>query len=601
MASKIKNTILYICIPAGIMYLFEAYTHNPFVRMRPGIQVLNIFLFILINTLLFFITGRLRLSLHIMTVFFMIFGLAEYYLVEFRGVTLLPWDIGSLATAAEVAGGYDYVPGTRAILCIFGFILVFIVSCFADLKLKVKRSDSEMEKRSKRKLGFIRLFGALVSVFFIVLYTLYVQTEGAQRRFGFYTKLFTPTAISERDGTLTAFLMELQYVNVKKPDGYTKEAAKKLLEECKPVSAGRKADIIVIMNEAFSDLSVLGELKTSEDYMPCIHSLQRGEGGKRAETGLLNVSIVGGNTPNTEFEFLTGDTLAFLPEGCIPYQQYVKEGIYAMPGYLKDQGYTTIGMHPYYPGGWERERVYPQLGFEKALFLEDFDTDAEKIRGYVSDMACSERIIKEYEENLSTGKPFFAFCVTMQNHSPYDSDDYEPDIRIEGAEDTANVKTTERYLSLLKRSDEAFRYLTEYFEKTERPVVIVMFGDHEPSDSVVRPVLTLNGKDTRNLSEEDVDRRYVVPYAICTNFDIEGETGADTSANFLGNRVLELAGAGKDSYRVFLDEVAEKYPVMSAVRTENKDGSLLSSKEIKEDELIASYRTAQYYTLIDNK
>ena len=601
MTSKIKNTILYICIPAVIMYLFEAYTHNPFVRMLPGIQMLNIFLFILINTLLFFITGRLRVSLHIMTVFFMIFGLMEYYLVEFRGVTLLPWDIGSLATAAEVAGGYDYVPGLRAILCMIGFILVFIVSGFADLKLKVKRSDKEMERRSRKKLAYIRLGGALISVFLIVLYTLYVQTEGAERRFGFYTKLFTPTAISERDGTLTAFLIELQYVNVEKPGGYTKEAAEEILGECSPVSAGRKADIIVIMNEAFSDLKVLGDFSTNEDYMPYMHSLQRGEGGNRAMTGLLNVSIVGGNTPNTEFEFLTGDTLAFLPEGSIPYQQYVKEGIYAMPGYLRDQGYTTVGMHPYYPGGWERERVYPELGFEKSVFLDGFDMNASKVRGYVSDMACSERIIKEYEANLSTGKPFFAFCVTMQNHSPYDTDDFYPDIRIDGAEETANVMTAERYLSLLKKSDEAFRYLTEYFEDKERPVVIVMFGDHEPSDPVVRPVLALNGKDTRNLSEEDVDRRYVVPYAIRTNFDIAGKTDADTSANFLGNRVLDLAGAGKDSYRVFLDKVADKYPVMSAVRTENKDGDHLSVKEIKEDELIADYRIAQYYTLIDSK
>ncbi len=248
MASKIKNTILYICIPAVIMYLFEAYTHNPFVRMLPGIQMLNIFLFILINTLLFFITGRLRVSLHIMTVFFMIFGLMEYYLVEFRGVTLLPWDIGSLATAAEVAGGYDYVPGLRAILCMIGFILVFIVSGFADLKLKVKRSDKEMERRSRKKLAYIRLGGALISVFLIVLYTLYVQTEGAERRFGFYTKLFTPTAISERDGTLTAFLMELQYVNVEKPGGYTKEAAEEILGECSPVSAGRKADILSLIH-----------------------------------------------------------------------------------------------------------------------------------------------------------------------------------------------------------------------------------------------------------------------------------------------------------------------------------------------------------------
>ena len=71
------NIILYIVMPAAIMYLFEAYTHNPFKRMYPGIQLLNICLFILINTCLFFMTGRLRTSLHIMAAVFMILGLTE--------------------------------------------------------------------------------------------------------------------------------------------------------------------------------------------------------------------------------------------------------------------------------------------------------------------------------------------------------------------------------------------------------------------------------------------------------------------------------------------------------------------------------------------
>lgn len=582
----VKNIILSILIPAAVMYLFEAYTHNPFVRMKAGIQALNIFLFILIEWILFFMTGTLKAALRIMCALFMILGLVEYYLVEFRGVTLLPWDLGSLGTAAEVASGYDYMPGIRAFICMAGFILLFVLCRFADLKLK-----GHYLKRAA---------GALLLILMIILYTLFVQTEFAEKTFGFYTKLFTPTAISERDGTLTAFLMELQYVNVRKPAGYSREEAEKLLSGYEgKAPAEDRANIIVIMNEAFSDLSVLGELETDEDYMPYIHSLQRE--GKNVITGELNVSIVGGNTPNTEFEFLTGNTLAFLPEGSIPYQQYVREGIYAMPRYLKETGYRTVGMHPYYPGGWERERVYPLLGFEKSLFLEDFPENSDKVHGYVSDLECSEQIIREYEEGLDSGKPFFSFLVTMQNHSPYDKDtgDIPESISIISDKDIGKKEATERYLTLIRKSDEAFRYLTEYFEKADEPAVVVIFGDHEPSDSVVRPVIRLQGKDPRNLSEEDVEKRYIVPYVIWTNFDIDTVHGRDTSANFLGNEVLRIAGAGSYPYRAFLEEVSGAYPVLSAVRTLDAKGRMADKAGKEEDPVTEKYETLQYYELFD--
>ena len=598
-SSTDKNIIMFIVIPAAIMYLFEAYTHNPFVRMRAGIQVLNIFLFIVIEVFFLFLTGRLKVALRIMCVMFIVLGLAEYYLVEFRGVTLLPWDIGSLGTAAEVASGYNYVPGVRAVLCIIGFIILFFISGLADYRIGVLSGEGgENGTGSKRKSLIVRCAGVLISCGVIILYTNFVQTEFAERTFGFYTKLFTPTAISERDGTLTAFLMELQYVNVSRPSGYSAKEAEKVLDRYEAVPAENKSNIIVIMNEAFSDLSVLGDFETDGDYMPFFHSLQDGD----AVTGQLNVSIVGGNTPNTEFEFLTGNTLRFLPEGSIPYQQYVSEGIYAMPSYLKDIGYTTVGMHPYYSKGWERERVYQELGFEKSVFLDGFDKGASKVRDYVSDMACSEQIINEYEANLDTGKPFFAFLVTMQNHSPYDVpyDDLPLEIDIKCEDRIKNIETTERYLTLIKKSDEALKYLTEYFEKQDEPTVIVMFGDHQPSDSVVRPIWEMNGKESRNLTEEDVEKRYIVPYVIWTNFDIDGAQNEETSANFLGNKVLDIAGAGLYPYRSFLDEVKGSYPVFSAIRAADDDGRELTDREASDDELIQSYSRLQYYELFDH-
>ena len=54
---------------------------------------------------------------------------------------------------------------------------------------------------------------------------------------------------------------------------------------------------IVIMDEAFSDLAVIGDLQTNEDYMPFMHQMQQGQ--KNTITGYAQVSVGGGNTANS--------------------------------------------------------------------------------------------------------------------------------------------------------------------------------------------------------------------------------------------------------------------------------------------------------------
>ena len=48
------------------------------------------------------------------------------------------------------------------------------------------------------------------------------------------------------------------------------------------------------------------------------------------------------------FEFLTGNSMAFLPQGSIPYQQYITKELPALPAYLASLGYETVATHPYY-------------------------------------------------------------------------------------------------------------------------------------------------------------------------------------------------------------------------------------------------------------
>lgn len=583
---KIINIITVLLSPILTFYLFEYLTHNPFKTMKMPAQILNILLFEILMLLLVTAFGRIRRALMTQTAFFLIVGIANYFVLQFRSAPIMPWDIFSIKTAASVADNFQYTMDKQAILSSIGLIVLLVLEFFLTSK--------------ERFINWkIRLSGALVSCLLLYGFTVMIQADSSVSRFKLYDKLFTPTTMSYKDGTALAFLMELEYLIVDKPEGYNaSEAADQLAsyspsekEEANATNNENLPNIIVIMNEAFSDLSVLDDFETNQDYMPFVHSLM--ENGANTKSGYLHVSVLGGNTANTEFEFLTGNSMAFLPQGSIPYQQYMKGEIPSIASYLKEYGYTTVGMHPYHASGWERDTVYPLLGLDTNYFIDDFE-NAEIVRKYVSDKADYEKVIEIFEQK-EEGEPLFLFNVTMQNHSSYSDsyDNFTPDISVEGADsDVLN-----NYLSLIHLSDSSLEFLLSYFEQVDEPTIIVFFGDHQPTNSVVRPIWNLNGKSDSTLTEEENARRYEVPYIIWANYPIESEHGVDTSANLLGAKVLETAGIPQSSYTAYLSDLSESFPVISAIQAVDADGNAAPINTWNEE--LLPYRQLQYYMLFD--
>jgi phosphoglycerol transferase MdoB-like AlkP superfamily enzyme len=586
----LRNYIPMVLIPVANFYLFEWYTHNPWDTMKVPIQFLNIFLFELLMVIFLLIFGRLKWSLRFQSIFFMVVGLANYYVLEFRSAPIMPWDIYSIGTAASVAGNFKYTLDKQAVFVILGFIVLLVLEAFVNLEIKGKG-------KWKIRVYCIRAVCALFCLGVLWNFTAMLHKDSTISKFKMYDKLFTPTVMSKRDGTAVAFLMELQYISVDKPEGYSDQAVEDILSPYMDNEATASEDtdknlpnIIVIMNEAFSDPAVLGDFTTNEDYMPFIHSILNGDVDNTI-SGYLNVSILGGNTPNTEFEFLTGSTMAFLPQGSVAYQQYLKNEMPSLATHLKELGYTTIATHPYNSTGWDRNKVYPLIGFDEMYFKKDY-ASPELIRNYISDKSCYDKIIGMYEQKASD-TPLFVFNVTMQNHSSY-TDDYEnftPDIEV----DESSSKVLQKYLSLMKKSDEAVEYLTQYFENVDEDTIIVMFGDHQPTNSVISDVWKLNSKSSSSLSTEDENNRYKVPYFIWCNFDIETQTNQETSANYLACKVLDTAGIKLNAYESFLEDLSAKYPIITSIRSEDADGNSFETSQIKDD--INDYAILQYKRL----
>lgn len=574
---KFINIFCMILAPVLIFYLLEWYLRNPFEKMNVPLQFLNIFFFEFFLFFLIGIFGKIKVAIRIEAVLAMVIGLADYFVIQFRSTPIMPWDIFSIGTAASVANNYKYHMNTRAV--VVTILLLLIVIFCGRLKLTIG-------KKLPMRLGFV-ITG------FIILFglTKYVQRDETVKTFRIYDKLFTPTTMTYKDGTVLAFLMEMKFMKVDKPSDYSASKASELLStyEASGTENTDTPNVIVIMNEAFSDLSILDNYTTNTDEIPFMRQMM--SGAKDTVSGYLDVSVLGGNTANTEFEFLTGDTMAFLPQGSIPYQQYVKGETSSLASYFKKLGYSTIAMHPYRAAGWDRDKVYTRFGFDRFYSQDDFE-NPDILRKYISDKADVDKI-KEIYEAKEQGTPLFMFNVTMQNHSSYTDafDNFIPEVSVLDSDSDA----LNNYLSLLKKSDEALQDIITYFSNQNENTIIVFFGDHQPTDSVVAPIYKLNDRSVYSLTEEETRLRYKVPFIIWANYDIAEETNVTISANYLSTKVLDAAGLTKTPYMNYLSELYADFPSISAMQITDATGKTTSVNEQKD--LLTDYQKLQYYHL----
>ena len=623
----IFNVVLFSIFPIAAFYLMEFYEHNPFEEVRFMAGFFNIILFELIAWILYSVTGRAKWALRAVFIVAMVFGLINHYVMLFRSTPFVPWDIFSIGTATSVASNYDFAPTAGVVVVSVIFIALIILMHFVDFRIKWKFR--------------FKLIPTVLGLLALCLFVNALQDEDFQTDNYLYPFLFTPAYMTKVNGMAVTFAMDLKFVAVDKPDGYSRQKAKELLdsysgtddnsdaaaasdnsatidEDADKDNATNNAanntaiidksdypNIIVVMDEAFSDLSVLGDFDTNTDYMPFVHSLEKGN--ENTITGYLNTSVCGGNTADTEFEFLTGNTMAFLPVGSIPYQQYIKSKTPSLASYLKSIGYATYAQHPYYGSGWNRDTVYPLLGFDNLSFMQDY-FNQKFVRKYISDETSFDRIIETYE-NKPDGQPAFIFNVTMQNHGGYTDTYYGFDNTVTA--DKLNNSALDQYLSLIKMTDEDLKNLIEYFSNVDEKTIVVFFGDHQPNDTVASSVLTANGMDYNNLSSEELKLRYQVPYVIWANYDIDEAAGKDTSVNYLAANVLKAAGVPTNDYQSFLLKLQEEYPIISAVRTDktadktldkasNKSDKATGSKKKQADsDMLNDYKLLQYYRLFD--
>ena len=551
----------------------------------------NILYWLIIQVLIDVITRNVKIGAFVSLGLSYLIGIVNDVVFQFRGNYVMYGDLTVIRTALEVAGKYTYKPD----MWFFISLAILIICVAATIVLKFPKHNKPGAKEIAIRAGVVVALTAGVVVTFLngLLY---------HRVFGVGWDYNTNVKYT---GYIPYFMSNMNSIEKVTLNGYKVELAENALDKAKDEKASYASpNIIIIQNEAFSDLSLPYDIKTNQDYMPFVRSLT-----KNTRKGYLNMSVAGGPTSNTEFEVLTRSTLKFLPYGSVPYTQYVDSDLPSVPQVLKNQPnpYHTVAYHPYYTSGYRRAEVYSHFGFDEKIFDDNFKTDhpsSDLIREMLSDSAdyrCVEAMYEDWRKKSDA--PWFCFNVTIQNHGGY-TQDYTPS----EADNVyvTNFKATDsinKYLSLVKVSDNAFKELIEYFSNCDEPTIIAMYGDHQPAfDNEANAVL----KAHQNGGEGGVIYKFYVPYVIWANYDIEESDTfgkLDTlSTNYFASTVFKYAGIKLSDYDNYLLELHESIPAITAIGIWDNKGNYYGTPAVSPfKEQLATLEMIQYNLLFDDE
>ena len=572
--------LLMLLTPITAFYLMQfAYCGNLPWDYSPSVLLANYLCIGVVHFTLCALTNYIVLCSVITHVLCFVWGIANYYVSLFRGTPILPWDFTALGTAAAVADSYRFSLNLQMVVC----LLLLAGMIFLLRKQLLRGRFRSSKNRLRLRAGYLC---AIAACAYPVLHPAALET------FGIQTDVWDQSGSYSQDGALAVFLRNTQFMSVEEPQDPSAENIERIaagVTEKEPaVSTDTRPNIVAIMNESWADFEDFGNLSLSESVTDYIDSLDN------LIFGHTYTSVFGAGTSASEFEFLTGNSMAFLPSGSIPYQQYILEPSASLASLLKENGYRTLAFHPGERTSWQRNQAYPLLGFDEFKCVEDMDVPVTEEHGYVSDQSSFRQIIYEFEHK-DPEERLFLFNVTIQNHGSYTVEDYPAEVQL--TDEPGKYPMAEQYLTLANKTDEAFRLLVDYFSQQEEPTIILMFGDHQPS--VEQEFLDkAYGVTQDQMTMEQYMDKYKTPFLIWANYDLPDDEIPTTSLNFLGQYLLSYAGIENSLYENYLQNFQEVLPAMTFVGYIDQNGKAYSHLEQNEyTALIEDYRTLAYDNL----
>ncbi len=539
--------------------------------------LMNFIPIFLLMGFIYLISNRLWLGYIVTAAVCTIMGIVNKLKLTYRDEPFAFIDIKLASESLEMAKTYDLTLGPKVIIAILGLIGVGIVlKIFFQPKIRTRNI----------RVALILLLTILSVVIFKGYYfnpNVYAELgDAGLMNMWIYSQSY------QSKGLVYPFIYSIQDVKTNPPEGYNEEAAGDNLNQYiyRDIPADKKINIISVMLEAYNDFSEFEDVDLNVDIYEEFHKLQ-----KESAHGKLITNTFAGGTIDAERAFLTG------------YHSHPKyfNDTNSFVWYLKEQGYRTEAMHPFTGSFYNRRNINNYLGFDK---YDHYDNKYNQIQeAHLMDMDFFDFIIEGFENSKRDNKPYFNFSVTYQNHGPYSDEkltDTQYLVKKEHYDDpTYNIMNN--YMAGIKQTDEALKKMFDYFRNEEEPVMIVVFGDHNPwlgPDNSVYKMLDID-LDLGNV--EGFKNYYQTPYIIWGNDTAKEILGKNPikeprtiSPNFLMSELFDYLDWEGNEYMQYITDMKEEIDVNHGLYFK-ENGEFTTELSEKNKKTWEEFRDVEYY------
>ena len=534
-------------------------------------------------------------------------SIANRIKLEVRDEPVFPRDFALLKEVGSAMGTYDiHYPAKVIAVVVVTTVILIVLGVFVGSR---PFPVAKLRGWAGRLLGAAASFGLLAAL----ILTVYAS-DSLYNSFRVSNAYYIPAVFNEL-GFPYCFCHQFTTYPIDKPEGFNKTMAAAWETGDRP-GQGKDVHLIMVMNEAFSDLTddPAFTYTAENDPLPNFHALR---GDDHAITGHVVVPSFAGGTANTEFDVLTGMQTNALSATTTSAFRVVNRNLDSVLRVFREDGYHTSFFHPGDDWFYNRENVYRWFGAEETVFADEMEALEYKGR-WVTDDYMAGFIENAFEAAVSQGQLLCNYTTTIQNHMSYTIDKYGEGYQFPAVETSAPLSEQAEtmlkvYIEGVRDGDAMLGRLVEYFSATDEPVVLAFWGDHLPYLGDNQLAYSELGSDVAKKEADRADAlcSYETPYVIWVNDaaaatldwdhvkdSLDQPENGRLSAAFLGAALLEITGRREESpWFSFLNDLRRELPVAQKKVYMAPDGAYTKVLTDQQDDLVRQWRRWSYYKL----
>ncbi len=527
--------------------------------------------------ILTYVLKSLRWSFLIVSVLANLGAFVNYVKIFYRQEPFMARDFKIVMEAFNMSQKYDLnFNSTNGYIFIGSIVTSFVI--FAMLK----KFNFEYDRRISNVI-----LSALVLTFFLKDF---VFDSANYKRLGAKSGLspWVEVECFQSKGFIYPFTYSVKNSMPYKYEHFNKREAQELYGKYKPeeIPEEKRVNLVVVMLESFKDFYKLQneKMQFSSNPYEYFYQLQ-----KESISGSLLVNSFGGGTFLTETHVMSG----------YKHTPLFNRTTKCYPRYFKENGYKTVAFHPYTGSFYNRNNVYPNMGFDE---FYEFDKTFKDLYEYPP---MDNLLYYFMNDKFNASKnPKFMFAVTFQNHGPYPTDKLlyeEPYIIWQDGYDIDNYKYFNNYLNGISESSNSLKILIDNLRASDEPTLFVAFGDHSPSMGSNNSISKMFGLNDSTSQLEGIYNLYETPYIIWANDrckevlgrDFVGE-GRDLEPIFLMSDIFKYMGYEGPEYNQYLEDFSKDISIMKETFFRVK-GEYTQNPSEKYKRAIKEFKNFEYY------